>query len=239
MRWQASLFASHDPPIVPAIGLPHCDPERRQLDEYSWVDYAANWLHGADQLFGELRSTMPWTTRTVKMYDRMVVEPRLSSWWTTSGPTAFPIPIFSELRTILGSVYGRNFDSIGCNYYRDGKDSVAWHGDKLPFSRLGREEQPIIAIVSLGSRRPFLLRPTRADHLGGGSGRRSIRFELGDGDLLVMGGRSQIDWQHCVPKVARSGPRISVTYREALEVAPERPRPDVPHGRTVPRLSPP
>lgn len=195
--WQGSLFAISEPMIDPEFtGL-----TRRQLDAYSWVDFVPNWLGGADELFEELRTITPWQTRQVLMYDRVVREPRLSSWWSVAAVQEFPIDAFREIRVVLSERYNREFDSIGCNYYRHGSDSVAWHGDRLP----GNPREPIVAIVSTGSRRPFLLRPT-----GGG---KSIRFELGSGDLLVMGGRSQVDWQHCVPKIARSGPRISVTYR--------------------------
>jgi alkylated DNA repair dioxygenase AlkB len=185
----------------PKVARGFTELQRLQLDTGSWVDYLPNWVEGADQLFRELLDSMPWMTREVRMYDRLVVEPRLSSWWTTSSSTPFPIAFFSEIRRLLSDRYDRNLDSIGCNYYRDGRDSVAWHGDKLP----GNPEEPVVAIVSTGSRRPFLLRPT-----GGG---RSIRFEVGDGDLMVMGGQSQLNWQHSVPMVASSGPRISVTYR--------------------------
>jgi alkylated DNA repair dioxygenase AlkB len=110
------------------------------------------------------------------------------------------LPILAEMRRSLAGRYQRPFDSIGCNFYRDGRDSVAWHGD-----RLRHLTDPVVAIVSVGAPRPFLLRPT-----GGGSARG---FLLGQGDLLVMGGECQTRWQHAVPKVAAAGPRISVTYR--------------------------
>ena len=108
--------------------------------------------------------------------------------WTTPGP-----------RSAVGTA--DRFDSIGCNYYRTGADSVAWHADRIRFY----QEDPIVAIVSVGAPRPFLLRPR-----GGG---RSRSFLLGQGDLLVMGGACQHDWEHTVPKVASAGPRISITYR--------------------------
>ena len=159
-------------------------------------------------MFVELLSTMSWMNRRVRMYDRILPEPRLSAWWTASSPSPFPLAIIQHAQTLLSARYDREFDSIGCNYYRDGRDSVAWHGDKLP----GNSQQAVVAIISVGARRPFLLRPN-----GGGA---SIRLEIGGGDLLVMGGQSQVDWQHTVPKVPSSGPRISITLRHGA------PRPD-------------
>jgi alkylated DNA repair dioxygenase AlkB len=197
VEWQSSLFALSEPAVDPTFA----GMVRHQLDEHSWVDFLPNWLRGADDVFSGLLAAMPWSSRRVVMYDRILPEPRLSAWWTSAATEQFPLEICSEIRQLLSARYRREFDSIGCNYYRDGRDSVAWHGDKVP----GAAQSPVVAIVSTGTRRPFLLRPTIGGH--------SIRFELGGGDLLVMGGRSQIDWQHCVPKVARSGPRISVTFR--------------------------
>ena len=196
-EWQGSLFSLTEPAVDPTFnGL-----ARRNLDSGSWVDYLPNWLEGSDDIFEQVLACVPWVNRRVLMYQRWLPEPRLSSWWTRASDSPFPVAVVSGIRDLLSHRYDRTFDSIGCNYYRDGRDSVAWHGDKLP----GNPDEPIVAIVSTGSRRPFLLRPT-----GGGS---SIRYELGGGDLLVMGGQSQIDWQHAVPKVASSGPRISITFR--------------------------
>jgi alkylated DNA repair dioxygenase AlkB len=96
---------------------------------------------------------------------------------------------------------------MGLNLYRDGRDSVAWHGD-----RIAREiTEPIVALVSLGDRRRFLARPR-----GGG---RSIPFELGGGDLLVTGGTFQRRWEHSVPKVAAAGARVSIAFRHGAAPA--------------------
>ena len=136
------------------------------------------------------------------MYQRRLPEPRLTSWWVPDhGPEA--LPVLGEIRTILSARYGEAFDSIGYNCYRDGTDSVAWHGDRH------REtvDDPIVVIVSVGAPRPLRLRPR-----GGGKG-RALSFDLGRGDLFVMGGACQHDWEHSVPKVRRAEPRISITYR--------------------------
>ena len=172
----------------------------------AWVDHLPRWLDGSDHVFAELVARLPWRQRTVPMYDRMVQEPRLVWWWAQpEGDAAVPLPVLDEVRHALSRVYQRSFDSIGCNYYRTGADSVAWHGDRM------RHEQidPLVAIVSVGAPRPFQLRPRGGGH--------ALSFLLGQGDLLVMGGATQHDWEHSVPKVAAAGPRISITYRHGAE----------------------
>jgi alkylated DNA repair dioxygenase AlkB len=127
-----------------------------------------------------------------------------SPWSLDSGKPLEPA-ILEELRVALSARYGVRFDSAGFNLYRDGRDSVAWHADRI-------EEEivdPVVALLSLGEPRRFLMRPR-----GGGP---SIPFRLGRGDLLVTGGSAQRTWEHCVPKVARAGPRISVAYRHGLD----------------------
>ncbi len=199
VEWQASLFASGDTIFDEAFaGL-----ERRWLDATSWIDHQPRWLDGSDHLFAELVARLPWRQRTVPMYDHMVQEPRLTWWSGDSGE--LPLRVLDDMRGAVSQRYERRFDSCGCNYYRTGADSVAWHGDRVRFA----QEDPIVAIVSVGAPRQFLLRPR-----GGG---RSLSFLLGHGDLLVMGGAVQHDWEHTVPKVARVGPRISITYRHGAE----------------------
>jgi alkylated DNA repair dioxygenase AlkB len=132
------------------------------------------------------------------MYDRIVAEPRLTTRAWDDPPA--PLPAMADA---LSAHYGCDLSTVSANLYRDGRDSVAWHGD-----RVGRQRQhTIVAIVSLGEPRRFLLRPV----VGG----RSIRLTPGSGDLLVLGGTCQRTWQHSVPKCAHAGPRISVMFREA------------------------
>jgi alkylated DNA repair dioxygenase AlkB len=203
VEWQASLFAGGEP----CFDATFAGLSRLELDETSWVDHLPRWLDGSDQVFAELVGRLRWRQRTVPMYERLVREPRLTWWWTEADGRA-PLAVLDAARHALSARYGRAFDSIGCNYYRTGADSVAWHGDRM------RHEQvdPLVAIVSVGAPRPFLLRPR-----GGGASRS---FLLGQGDLLVMGGACQHDWEHSVPKVALAGPRISITYRHGAP-APE------------------
>jgi alkylated DNA repair dioxygenase AlkB len=199
--WQASLFGCADPSVDLSVrGI-----TRIQLDESSWLDHLPGWLRGADVVFAELVARLSWTQRQVVMYDRLLDEPRLSAWWSLGASGAEPLPVLGGIRTLLGARYGREFDSIGFNLYRDGHDSVAWHGDRNRFW----SAEPVVATVSVGSPRPFLVRPR-----GGGA---SYRFDLGDGDLMVMGGECQHRWEHCVPKVARAGPRLAITYRHGAD----------------------
>ncbi len=139
------------------------------------------------------------------MYDKRVVEPRLTSHWRVGSDEPLD-PLVEEMRQLLSKRYAVELDSVGFNLYRDGRDSVAWHGDHI-----AKEiEEPIVALVSVGEPRKFLLRPR-----GGGA---THRFLLGRGDLLVTGGATQRTWEHSVPKVKEAGPRISIAFRHALEM---------------------
>jgi alkylated DNA repair dioxygenase AlkB len=178
---------------------------RLTLDPRSWIDHAPGWLAGSDGLFEELLGSRDWGQHTRWMYERRLPEPRLTSHWTSASGESLRPELVDEMRCCLGVRYGLTFDSVGFNLYRDGRDSVAWHGDRI------RKEiaEPVVALVSLGEPRKFLIRP----HGGG----RSIAFTLGRGDLLVTGGRAQRDWEHSVPKVAHAGPRISLAFRHGLD----------------------
>lgn len=179
---------------------------RTLVGQASWVDHAPGWLAGSDEVFATLADRVPWRHGRRPMYDQVVDEPRLTQWYGRSEP--LPHPVVGELFDVLSERYGVHFDSVGLNYYRDGADSVAWHGDRVART----VPHPLVAIVSVGEPRTFRLRPT-----GGG---RSRSFRLGAGDLLVMGGDCQRELQHSVPKVARAGPRISITYRHSAEALP-------------------
>ena len=201
LMWQSSLFGATEPVIDAGFG----GLQRRWLDETSWVDTLPNWLGAADHVFGELFAGLPWRQRTVTMWERVLPEKRLTHWWDGSDGDGEALPVLGDIRLALSERYSRRFDTIGYNLYRDGRDSVAWHGDRERFTH----EDPVVAIVSVGAARNFMVRPR-----GGGSSRT---FSVGHGDLLVMGGACQHDWEHCVPKVARSvGPRLSIMFRHDL-----------------------
>ena len=158
------------------------------------------WLAGAEHVFAELVARVSWAQPPVVMYGKVLATPRLVATWVEGdGPP--PLEVLEDARALLARRYDRHFDSIGLNLYRNGTDSVAWHGDRLS----GVVQLPTVAIVSVGAPRPFLLRPK-----GGGP---SVGYLLGQGDLLVMGGDTQQAWEHAVPKVAAAGPRLSITYR--------------------------
>jgi alkylated DNA repair dioxygenase AlkB len=179
--------------------------EHRPLSDGAWVDLRPGFVTAADQLFDALAAAVPWREERMRMYDRTVQVPRLVARYG-QGET-LPHPVLEEARAALDAHYaaelGEPFVSAGLCLYRDGSDSVAWHGD-----RIARESprDTMVAIVSLGATRPFALRPKP-----GGPG---LRLQVGHGDLLVMGGSSQRTWQHAIPKTAHAlGARISIQFR--------------------------
>lgn len=180
--------------------------ERRALSDGAWIDVRAGWLTDADDLFAELVDGIPWRAERRQMYDRVLDVPRLVSFHDLSTEPA-PHPAITRLRVRLNDIYagelGEPFTTAGLCLYRDENDSVAWHGDNI--GRSGTEDT-MVAIVSLGARRAFALRPR--------SGGRSLRLPQGHGDLLVMGGSCQRTWEHSVPKTTKPvGPRISIQFR--------------------------
>lgn len=194
LSWQPSLLGLDPPRFSFGPG----SAGRRFLGSGAWVDVAPGALSGADALFDEVLTTAPWASHDRPMYDRMVREPRL-----TTRRWSDPPAVVRAIGEALSSHYGCALDVVSANLYRDGNDSVAWHGD-----RIGRvRAETAVAIVSLGATRRFLLRPK-----GGGP---SVRFAPAAGDLLVMGGSCQRTWEHAIPKCASAGPRISVMFREA------------------------
>lgn len=174
------------------------DPARVELDDRSWVDVAERWLQGADHALAGLLDELDWFQGTRVVHHQRHVEPRLSAGWNDPGRH----PVSAAMAAALTERYGRRFDGVFCNLYRDGQDAVAWHRDRIH----RRDPEPLVAVLTLGATRTFSLRP-----YGGG---RSIRLRPAAGDLLVMGGRSQHDWEHAVLRTRRAvGPRVSVTVR--------------------------
>ncbi len=210
VNWQPSLLDSL-PENTPAAAVDEAFSvlTRIQLDPASWVDYAPRWVTGSDQLFADLVAGQRWSQRSRHMYGSVVEEPRLTSWWRASSGRPLEPAVLERMRRLLSERYGVDLDSMGLNLYRDGRDSVAWHGDRIAKAIA----EPVVAIVSVGEPRTFLLRPVPGKGVSGST--RS--FALGRGDLLVTGGACQRRWQHTVPKVAAAGPRISITFRHGLD----------------------
>ncbi|OIJ66532.1 alpha-ketoglutarate-dependent dioxygenase AlkB [Streptomyces mangrovisoli] len=198
---QGSLFDQTD-----RLRLGPLDGVRRtELGAGAWIDVLPGWLAGSDPLFEQLAAEVPWRAERRTMYDHVVDVPRLLASYGAGDP--LPHPVLPAAREALSRHYadelGEPFTTAGLCYYRDGRDSVAWHGDRIG---RGAREDTMVAILSVGAPRDLLLRP-----VGGGP---AVRRPLGHGDLIVMGGSCQRTWEHCVPKTARgAGPRISVQFR--------------------------
>lgn len=180
--------------------------ERVPLGRGAWVDLRPGWLLGADSLFGDLIERVPWQAERRQMYERTVDVPRMLSFYDDGD--LLPHPILDQARESLGVHYSDELSeplrTAGMCLYRDGRDSVAWHGDNIG---QGRSEDTMVAILSLGSARQLSLRPR-------GCGPTMHRYPLGHGDLIVMGGSCQRTWEHAIAKTAKAvGPRISVQFR--------------------------
>jgi alkylated DNA repair dioxygenase AlkB len=192
----------------PTLGPLGGSLRRTRLARGAWVDLRPGWLMGSGAVFERLSEgagVVPWRAEKRHMYDKVVAVPRLLCFYGEDAP--LPDPVLTAAREALNAHYGPElgepFRTAGLCLYRDGRDSVAWHGDTIG---RGKTEDTMVAILSLGTARPLLLRPR-----GGGA---SLRFELGHGDLLVMGGSCQRTWEHAVPKTSQpAGPRISVQFR--------------------------
>ena len=192
---QPTLFDRGDPDFDRGLLATH----RVQLDDDAWVDLAPGWVTGHERLFDELASVMRWRNERRHMYERVVDVPRLLASVPEDGPGH---PLLEDMRAALSERYRERFEFVTLALYRDGSDSVAWHGDYVAREMPGHS---LVATVSLGEPRRFLLRPA----LGG----RARPFSLGAGDLIVMGGACQRTWRHSIPKVTAAGPRIAIMFR--------------------------
>jgi len=201
MQFQATLFQPEPAAGSAAFAL---TPERTLLTLGAWVDVQRSWLPDADDVFATLVRDVPWRAERRQMYERVVAVPRLTHTYMIG--EQLPHAALTAARETLSEHYfdelGEPFRTAGCCYYRDGRDSVAWHGDTIG---RGSTHDTMVAIVSVGDPRRLALRPR-----GGGE---SISVEMGHGDLVVMGGSCQRTWEHAVPKVASAGPRLSVQFR--------------------------
>ncbi|MEV0224911.1 alpha-ketoglutarate-dependent dioxygenase AlkB [Streptomyces sp. NPDC050704] len=198
---QGSLFDQSDETRLGTLDGLH----RTVLGDGAWIDLLPGWLTGADALFARLAADVPWRAERRQMYEHTVDVPRLLAFYRAND--ALPHPVLDEARDALSAHYadelGEPFTTAGLCHYRDGRDSVAWHGDR---TGRGAREDTMVAILSVGAPRDLLLRPR--------NGGAAVRRPLGHGDLIVMGGSCQRTWEHAIPKTARAaGPRISVQFR--------------------------
>ncbi|MEU6919254.1 alpha-ketoglutarate-dependent dioxygenase AlkB family protein [Streptomyces olindensis] len=199
---QGSLFDQADELRIATLdGI-----RRTDLGFGAWLDVLPGWLSGSDELFEQLAAEVPWRAERRQMYDHVVDVPRLLAFYGAGDP--LPHPVLTEARDALSAHYaeelGEPFTTAGLCYYRDGRDSVAWHGDRIG---RGAREDTMVAILSVGAPRDLLLRPMRG-------GRATVRRPLGHGDLIVMGGSCQRTWEHSIPKSTRATePRISIQFR--------------------------
>jgi alkylated DNA repair dioxygenase AlkB len=182
--------------------------ERLELDERSWVDVSRGFLDDAGSLYAELVDTAPWRGSRVYRYDHWVEEPRLSAWFRANATAP---PRLLEVHRQLQRAYGVTFDGFALNWYRDGRDGQAFHRDR----DMQWLDETVIAILTLGATRPWLLRP-RANRYAHDLPDKGavLDFAPASGDLLVMGGATQAGWEHSVAQIRRPvAGRISVQWR--------------------------
>ncbi|MFW6051410.1 MAG: alpha-ketoglutarate-dependent dioxygenase AlkB [Myxococcota bacterium] len=191
---QPSLFGWEEPSVDPRFGT----ARRLELSPGAWVDRVPGWVQGHERLFEALRDGIAWHASQREMYERMVDVPRLFARVPDDGTGH---PVLEQMRHALCRRYRRDLSQVTLSLYRDGRDSVAWHRDR----EVRELDDSVVAVVSLGGPRKFGLRP-----FGGGHARY---FTVGWGDLVVMGGACQRDWEHGVPKMRAAAPRLAVMFR--------------------------
>jgi len=196
MSAQLELFSAG----APRFDATFAAATRRILPQDAWIELVPGWLSGHQALLDTLLATVHFRAEQRLMYERTVEVPRLCATLEAGDPRP---PVIEAMRRALSQRYRENFERVSLGYYRNGRDSVAFHGDYVARTL----PTALVATVSVGAPRRFLLRPN--------TGGASMSFSLGRGDLLVMGGTCQRTWQHAVPKSRRVGeePRIAIMFR--------------------------
>jgi alkylated DNA repair dioxygenase AlkB len=198
---------------VTAALVPDAPVERVQLDIGSWVDVVRGLVADPGEVFDAVNHTTRWSQGRLFRYERWVDEPRLGAGWRVGDPVAHPVLL--EVHRWVQSTYGVHFDSFGLALYRDGRDGQAFHRDR----DMRWLDETVIALLTLGAQRPWYLRPRahRHDHGAWEAGAKGATHDLSPaaGDLMVMGGATQVGWEHSVPQLRDRtvGPRISVQWR--------------------------
>ncbi|WP_431822361.1 alpha-ketoglutarate-dependent dioxygenase AlkB [Burkholderia sp. F1] len=207
MHAQSELFGSSNAHFT--IDASFRTARRFALDAHSWVEVVPGWISGASVLYEQLRNNVPWCEHDRRIFNKVVREPRMTAVYQNIGD----VPEQTLLQAVhaLSSHYGVAYDGLWMNLYRNGQDSTGWHRDH----RSCRKLDCIVPVLTLGTTRRFLIKPIK--------GGRSIAFKPSAGDLVVMGGRSQQDWVHCVPKdPAIEEARISVNFMSSAQGLPDR-----------------
>jgi alkylated DNA repair dioxygenase AlkB len=200
---QLSLFDTETVSVDASLST----SRRIWLDPTSWIDFVPGWLSGSDVLFRSLRDSAAWEQRERWMYTKNVIEPRLTAEYSDVGDT--PDVFLRTVARTLSAHYGVRYKRVWMNLYRDNQDGTGWHADRLA----KQDHEAIIPVLSLGATRRFLIRPISGGH--------STVLAPAGGDLVVMGGRCQRDWQHSVPKQkVPTGARISLNFQASRDVAP-------------------
>lgn len=188
--------------------------ERIQLDDASWVDVSRGWLDGADELYEALLQDVDWKGSQLFRYEKWIEEKRLGSFWSRGRP--LPHPSLAGIHKRLQTDYKATFNGFGMIQYRNAADGQAFHRD----TDMRWLDDTIIAILTLGAKRPWLLRPKTARHSLAPSKGATHDLAPGNGDLIVMGGACQQNWEHSVPYLNQMGVgiRISLQWRYARKV---------------------
>ena len=197
---QADLFEEG----AVAIDTTFARAVRTSLDATSWVELVPGWLSGPSVLLRQLAHGVPWQQHHRTLFRQRFLEPRLTAEYRDLGDV--PQAPLLEAAAALSAHYGVRYDSLWLNLYRDGRDSTGWHRDRFSC----RRPECIVPVLTLGATRRFLIKPR--------AGGASVAFSPRSGDLLVMGGRSQQDWLHGVPKApAVGGVRVSVNFQSSAQ----------------------
>ena len=201
---QPDLFADDAPSVDESFRTAH----RIALDGTSWIEHVPGWLSGSEHLLRELIAGAGWEQRDRWMINRVVTEPRLTAEFPDLRDA--PAPVLHTAAAVLSEHYGVPYDGLWINLYRDHNDSTGWHGDWPTCKR----DICTVPVLSLGATRRFLIKPR--------AGGRSIVLTPASGDLIVMGGRCQKDWRHCVPKqTVAAGARVSVNFSSRFQATRE------------------
>lgn len=206
LRQQEDLFSSAGSlAIDPAFAT----ARRTALDASSWVELVPGWMSGSSSLFDKLATAVPWSQHYRTLFEQRFLEPRLTAEYRTL--RGVPHDMLVAASAALSNHYGVEYDSLWLNLYRDGRDSTGWHRDRFSC----RRAECIVPVLTLGATRRFQLKPR--------AGGASLSFSPNSGDLIVMGGRCQMDWVHAVPKLPEVlDARISVNFQSSMQAGRQR-----------------